>query len=234
MPPLTILDLLKKESQARSCLLKIPEGLRACSNLVSFPAGGIILRKNERIEFVYLLLKGRIKVLNAMPDGNLYSWLTMDPCTFICNLEVLTGSAVNYSRIDAVEDCVLLGMPLENFTEWLHKDIDFLWFVSTDCAGKAYRVSYDMGNGAYKSGFQKVVRYLLKYCGQYPPGEGGCTILEKTRPEIASEIGISVKTVNRSLKQLQQDGHASIRAGKVAIDAPQLAALREIWFRVSS
>lgn len=229
---MTILELLKKDALAREWLLKIPQGLREQSGLVSIPAGETILRKGVPIGHVYLLLKGRIKVLNAMPDGNFYSWLTMDACTFICNLEVLTDSPVNYSQIDAAADCALLQMPLEAFRDWLHKDIDFLWLVSTDCAKKAHRVSYDMGHGAYKSGFEKVVGYLIKYCGQYPPGSRA-TVLEKTRPEMAGEIGVSVKTVNRSLKQLRQDGQISILAGKVCVDRQQMAALAEIWSQAS-
>lgn len=230
---MTILELLKKESLAREWLLKIPGGLRDASSLITFPAGETILRKGEQIAFVYVLLKGQIKVLNAMPDGNSYSWLIMDACTFICNLEALTDSRVNYSQIDASADCVLLQMPVETFCQWLRRDIDFLWLVSTDCAKKAYRVSYDMGHGAYKSGPEKVIAYLIKYFGHYPPENGSCAVLDKTRPEIASEIGVSVKTVNRSLKQLRQEGRVSIRAGKVSVDAAQLKALREIWSQVS-
>lgn len=230
---MTIQELLQKDAQAREWLHKIPDDLRGRSDLVSFPAGGTILRKGERIAWVYLLLKGRIKVLNAMPDGNVFSWLIMDPCTFICNLEVLNGSEVNYSQIDAEADCSLLRMPVEAFCLWLHRDIDFLWLVSADCAKKAHRVSYDMGHGAYKSGFEKVVSYLIKYCGQYPPRGGSAAVLEKTRPQMAGEIGVSVKTVNRSLKQLRQDGRVSVQGGKVSVDEGQLNALREIWSRVS-
>lgn len=229
---MTIGDILKEKSNTQSYLLKIPEALRAASQLVTFQAGETIIRKNEPISYIYVLLKGQIKVLNAMPDGNFYSWLIMDPCTFICNLEALTGSLVNYSQIDAVVECILLRMKLADFTHWLHRDIDFLWLVSTDCAQKAYRVSYDMGHGAYKSGFEKVVGYLIKYCGRHPPMEGE-TVLEKTRQVAASEIGLSVKTVNRSFNRLQQEGHVSIRSGKVTVNRQQLEALRKIWSQVS-
>lgn len=230
---MTILEMLEKEADSKAFLSKIPKELREKAELITVPQGEAIAKKHEKIRYVYVLLKGQIKVVNNMPDGNSFSWLIMEPCTFIANLEMLTESETILSQVDATKECVLMRIDAALFQLFLRRDVDFLWLVSNDCAKKALRISYDISHVAYKSGTEKVIRYLLKEIDQHPPGVGREAVLEKTRAVMATEIGMSVKTVNRSLARLEEEGRISIRSGKVAVSNRQLEQLRGIWVEVS-
>ncbi|MCU6747141.1 helix-turn-helix domain-containing protein [Faecalicatena acetigenes] len=66
--------------------------------------------------------------------------------------------------------------------------------------------------------------YLLR-CYKTEELEGDTVKIRKTRPVIASEIGISIKTLNRSVKQLCREQQISTDKGKITINKRQFQAL---------
>ena len=66
--------------------------------------------------------------------------------------------------------------------------------------------------------------YLIR-CYELDEFEEETVKIRKTRPVIASEIGISIKTLNRSIEQLHKNNQISIERGKITINEKQFQQL---------
>ena len=66
---------------------------------------------------------------------------------------------------------------------------------------------------------------LLKYLVHQAEEQGvrcaGQVVLSKTRRQISEEVGLTEKTINRTLTQFVKDGVLSIQRGKAAFSAGQ-------------
>ena len=145
----------------------------------------------------------------------------------ISDLEVLSGKFINAATAIALEDTVALRVPISDFADELRKTPEFLYYVSTSMARKMFRSSYERGRNLYRVGMYKVAVYLTKYVEITGFQQGRSKIL-KRREEIAKEIGISIRTVNRAICALKEDKVVSIEKGKIIINEKQYAELLDL------
>lgn len=225
-------QLAARSPKVGELLGRLPERLMEVSRLVTARAGQVFLLRGAAVEFGYLLLEGEMYVFNETPDGKASYWLTMHAPTSVSDIEVLSGQETYIANVSAVTDCALLQCPIGTFVDLLHRDIDFLWTISTMLARKNFDLSYGRGHAAFRSSLEKTMLYLLQYCAQYPPTELAPTVVHKTRSVMAGEIILSQKTVDRCLIQLQEEGYLTIVKGKVSISPEQYGALAAAWDRL--
>ena len=76
--------------------------------------------------------------------------------------------------------------------------------------------------------------YLLKYASLNRIEKAGSITLRKTREGIKEELGMTVKTINRTIAKLKEDGLIDTCKGKVTMDLAQYKrAQEEIAYYVS-
>lgn len=97
--------------------------------------------------------------------------------------------------------------------------------VAVSLAQKMYDESNQMGNNIYQLGINKVIIYLIKYYQKTLKDTDNLIIVNRSRQIIASEIGISIKTVNRSVSSLKKMGLIDIENGKIKISEDQYMLL---------
>lgn len=186
--------------------------------------GGILIQKGEKTECAYYIVSGKVYVQSEFLDGNIYQFSYLGKGAIISDIEVLSGTYINAATLIAAEDTLVLKIPLKLFAEELRTNQDFLYHVATTVATKMYRSSYDRGSNLFKRGIYKVVLYLIR-AYEMDEQEAETVKIRKTRPEIASEIGISIKTLNRSLDRLKDEKKISGEKGKILISEEQFKDL---------
>lgn len=172
-------------------------------------------------------MSGKAYVQSEFLDGNIYQFSYLGKGAIISDIEVLSGTYINAATLIAAEDTLVLKIPLKMFAEELKTNLDFLYHVATSVATKLYRSSYDRGTNLFKKGIYKVVLYLIRSY-EMDEQEEETVKIKKTRPEISSEIGISIKTLNRSIEQLREEQKISVERGKITISEEQFQALIEL------
>ena len=123
--------------------------------------------------------------------------------------------------IETVTDCLVASLPAETFDAWLRRDIGLLRAVSRHVAAKLYCSSYNRGERLFYSAKYVLLKYLVRQAEDQGVRTTGQAVVGKTRRQISEEVGLTEKTINRTLSQLVKDGVLSIRRGKAAFSAGQ-------------
>lgn len=191
---------------------------------VQIRKGGILIQKGERAEAAYFITSGKLYVQTEFLNGNIYQFSLLEKGTFVSDIEVLTGTYINAATLVAAEDTTVLKFPLRMFENELKRNIDFLYYVSSGIAVKMYFSSCIRGQNLFKKGIHKVVLYLI-HNYETDEMESDLVKIKKDRGVIASEIGISIKTLNRSIEQLKKERFITIDRGKITVSGEQFQKL---------
>lgn len=219
------LDELMDYGPALQRLLSgMPADIKSKCVVKRFPAGSTVMKKEDVLEYVYLILKGELKVVNEFENGNIYAFASILPLSFVGELEVLSEELEYAVTIEAITECITIQIRSGDFEKWIQCDPAALLTVARGLAKKMYPTSYENGNVLFQPGIRKVQSYIAKYCNQRLKNEGAL-LVEKNRQQIADEVGISVKSVNRSVKKLKEEGFITVRKGKIYVSKNQYSRL---------
>ena len=204
----------------------LPRKLRECAQPMRFLRGQTVMRKGEPTQYAYLLLSGDMAVLNDFQDGTRYSFAHICVGRYLGDLEVLSEKEINAASVIALKESLVLRFPIESFKETLREDILFLRTVAHGMAVGMFRSTSERGYNHYRRGTDRLIRLLIKYYALYCPQSGGTDLtVARTHQDIANEIGVCVKTVDRSVKALRDEGVIRIERGKIHLDEKTYAAL---------
>jgi CRP/FNR family cyclic AMP-dependent transcriptional regulator len=217
--------LVKSEPQLEKLLLNMPEEIRQKVSLKQIGAGETLVKKGEKVQQVYILIQGEVKVANEFSNGRLYTYAHVQAVSFLGELEILAGAADFASTVEAVTACRVLQISAENFTKWLECDHSVLLAITKVLAKKMYPTSRENGTVIFLPGVRKLQAYITKYCSEKEQG-GEAFLLDRKRQQIADELGISVKTVNRCVEKLKEEGFLQVKRGKIYITQEQYAQLQ--------
>ena len=211
-------------AELKALIDSLPDTLRA-RKTIHFKKDKVIFCKGESTTHAYLIVSGEVLVQNPHANGNIYLISLLGAGSFLSDLEILSNRLINSTTLIAGSDCTLLQFSVKNFNKALLSESKFLLLVSRLMAQKMYTESFRVGDSFYKKGLDKFNLYLIDLYNNRP--EAGELVIAKTRQTIASEIGLSVKTVNRCVKTLRESGLIHICHGKIRVSSLNCAALVE-------
>lgn len=213
-------DVMKIAPQMENLLTNMPSDMRTRCVLKKFPAQSRVVKKEDRVEHVYILIKGELKVINEFENGSIYIFSNILPISFIGELEVLSGEPTFALTIEAFTDSAALRIPAADFEKWLESDPHLLLLTARILAKKMYPTSAQNGIVLFRPGISKLQSFIINAYQKNLP-QGGTLLIAKKRQQIADEIGIGIKTIHRSVQKLNQDGLISLRKGKIQITQDQ-------------
>ena len=123
----------------------------------------------------------------------------------------------------------------------ISKDIHFLRLVAHKVAYKLYRSSYNRGARLFYPPHFILLDYILKadaamdiekkheiILAAMDIEKKHEIILPKTRQALYEECGITVKTINRTVKKLKDEGLISLRKGKISMTSEQYRKAQKV------
>ena len=226
-------DLIKKYSELEKLLMVMPKKIKEKCNVKMFPAKSLILTKDINVEFVYIICKGEAKGVNEFGNGNLYVLEKIKPFAFIGELAVLAEEMKASVTIEAVTDCITVQIPREEFCKWLEIDNIVSMTVVRGIAKKYYLFAYNKGIQHFYPSLYMLQLFLTRQV-RTKIEDNDYVLINEKRQQIADEMGMSIKTVNRGIKKLKEDNLITIIKGKIYIDKNQylkMIRILEEWDR---
>lgn len=218
---MTLEELIKRYPDAEPYLRGLPEGIRNRYTIRTFPPGYIIHQKQTRLDYFGIVCSGQHRVINEFENGNVFMIEKNDAVDFIGEVTILAEMEETSVTIETITECVVFMISRKDFEEWIRRDIEFLRLVSKKVAFKLYRSSYNQGAKLfYPPGFL-LMEYLLKYGKEKDIHKYGMVTVKKTRQDIYEELGMTVKTINRTVQKLKDEGLISIQKGKITMTVEQ-------------
>ena len=116
----------------------------------------------------------------------------------------------------------------KDFEDWIAKDIHFLRLVAHKIAYKLYRSSYNRGARLFYPPQFILLDYVLRAAAMEQIEKKGHIVIRKTRQQLYEECGITVKTLNRTIKKLEEDRVISVEKGKITMNLEEYKRAREM------
>lgn len=218
---MTFDEVLEKVPKLKDYLKNMPKELKNKFVVKVHPPGTIIHDQNTELNVFGIVASGEHRVINLFDNGNIFMIEKNEPIDFIGEVTILAGMPKTSVTIETITESIIMYIPRKDFEEWIKKDIHFLTLVSQKVALKLYRSSSNRGAKLFYPPHFLLLDYLLQFAQKEKIQKDQTIIIKKTREELYEEIGVSVKTINRTIPKLKEDGVISIVKGKISMSHEQ-------------
>ena len=202
----------------------MPEDIRSRCTVRIHKAGSIIHQKNMELEHFGIVAMGENRVINEFENGSVYMIEGNRAIDFIGEVTILAGMRHTSVTIEALTDNVVAYISRKDAERWLACDQNILGLAARHTAFKLYRSSYDNGAKLFYPPSYLLLDYLVRFErekgmeSECPPKSLTVTC---TRQMLQEEIGVGVKTLNRAVRQLKEEGFFELLKGKITFNREQ-------------
>ena len=224
---MTLEELIQTYPDVETYFKYMPEELKTRYTIRKFPPGTIIHQKDYLLDYFGIVVSGDHRVINEFENGNIFMIEKNEAIDFIGEVAILAEKATTSVSIETLTECVVFMISRADFEMWISQDIHLLRLVAHKIAYKLYRSSYNRGAKLFYPPTFLFLDYLLKYATNHHIEASGEIVLRKTREGIREELGMTVKTINRTITKLKKDGLIDTRKGKVVMSLEQYKLAQE-------
>jgi len=218
---MTIESLVREVPKLEEYIRYMPERLKHRYTIRVYPPGQIIHQKDSKLEYFGLIVKGENRVINEFQNGNVYMIEKNESIDFVGEVTILAGMEKTSVTIETLTETTVIYFQRKDFEEWIEEDNHFLRLVAGKVAYKLYRSSYNRGARLFYPPQFILLDYVIKYAAAERIEKTGQVVVKKTRQELYEECGITVKTLNRTIKRLEEDGVVTMCKGKMTMTLEQ-------------
>ena len=214
-------DLLKEVPELENYIRYMPEELKHRYTIRVYPPGQVIHQKDFELDYFGLIVKGESRVINEFQNGNIFVIEKNKAIDFVGEVAILAGMRKASVTIETLTETTVLYFHRRDFEDWIAEDIHLLRLITEKIAYKLYRSSYNRGARLFYPPRYILLDYVLKYAASKQIQQKGQAVIRKTRQELCEECGIMIKTLNRSIKKLEEDGIVTVYKGKMTMTEEQ-------------
>lgn len=187
--------------------------------LFQFPIYSHVYVEEDEQHYLYFLVEGQVQCSHYQLNGNLAVFALSNPFSAIGDLEILTSERV-YSNVIATKDTTMLGIARSVVERYGANEPKFLRFLIEELRTKLYKA-----NALQINQLLPVVKRLAIYM-LAQQGENRDSLVLPEKEGLASLMGTTTRHLNRTLRQLVDEGVISASYPKVKIlDRAALQAL---------
>lgn len=211
-----------ENEKVKAFIEKIPVNIKQKCKLEKIEKGKLLVLKGNNIEKIYIHFQGKMQVKNEFENGFVYSFANIKPIAYIGAMEIMANQNTYSSTLQTTTECIILKMPKEDFKNWIKTDHQFTLEVLHFVSKSMYEQSLKTGEVLAYPAICILTNYLINV---FENEDKDVVFLEKTREEIASILGFSVRTINRNLKELKEENLITVNRKGISITKEQFDKL---------
>ena len=184
--------------------------LRGKYEVKSFRKEEIILNAEDRLDSIIILKSGKFKTYSLSENGAKHLMRIYEAGGLLGDVEVFTDSVV-ICFVEAMEDGEMYVIKREHFFKWMEHDFNISLYIVRQLAEKLINTGIKMRSAVSYPLKYQVLLYIWKYVSQY---KNNCI----PKVLIVEELGSNIRSINRILKQLAEEGIIINLSGKIKIE----------------
>lgn len=197
------------------------KGLAALEKLLKlrqFPAESVIVSQADTGDALFVLVRGRVKVVLYGEKGREVILSTFRPGEFFGEMALLDGQPRS-ANVIAIEDSALYVLERTVFARWLAENPRVALNILAEMSRRLRRADAVIGNLALLDVFGRVARVIRELAkNEGTETEDGIVIRQRpTQAEMAAMIGTSRETVSRALSEFQRRGFLDISGKRIFV-----------------
>lgn len=181
--------------------------------------GQEFIKVGEPSSNVFIILRGKARGKELQNAGNIYVFRDFSEGDILGDFEVLGELDKCRVAISAQEDMEVLIIQPERYLKWMQEDIHALFLrVKKIMQTLTYQMSDERALLTLSCKDRLILFITDKYCKK---GNGKKYKFHMTQSEFADCIGVTVRTIQRSIYSLKKDGMITLEAGKICVTPEQ-------------
>jgi CRP/FNR family cyclic AMP-dependent transcriptional regulator len=193
------------------------EQLRALVPLVmrrNAPRGSVIMAEGDRVDSLYIVMSGRLKVMMGEADGKEVILGILGPGEIFGEMGLIDDGPRSASVV-AIEPCELLLVTRHDFKRCLVESYDTAMTVMRVLVRRLRTADRKIGSLAMLDVYGRVARLLLDLSEDVD----GQKVVTKRLPkqDIAKMIGASREMVSMVMKDLEMSGYFEVRGSTIVL-----------------
>lgn len=197
----------KYEDQTEFNYLHLPERIIKQGKKIVFQPKQFIVSRGEFPKYMYFILSGTALGIRNYSDGSEYSYFQIDSNNGnVGLLEVFSRQDSYVATIISTTEVVALRIESTIIYDYVMQDMEMMRRCLTLVASDLYKRSGNDGIYYYLDGLNRVRYYLANYYDSRKEKQGREVVVHAEYQDIANSVGISIRTVGRSIKKLRERG----------------------------
>ncbi len=185
----------------------------------------IFIEENEEVDNVYILVDGIVKAMDYRICGIVYDYMWFYAIKVFGTMEILLKMEKYKTTLKTVTDCVMVVISKSKFEKWLLNDINALQMEIQSMGSYLLEQARKERAFLFLQGIDRIMYLFTQIYEQH--SEGNQCFLHLTRVEISERSGLSVKTINRSIKKMVENGNINKTGNKIMISDKQYYQMKE-------
>ncbi len=187
--------------------------------------GHIFVRENAPVDKVYIVAKGVIKATDYRVFGIAYDFMRFEGIYAMGGMEVIMDLDRYKTTLETVTPCTVIIIPIAKFQKWLETDVQAL---KQEAKAVASYLNKEARQGRAYLFLQGVERLEMILTQRYEAHNvDGIYETSSTRLELAEESGLCVKTINRSVKKLEEENLIGRKGNRMTINREQYLTMKD-------
>lgn len=180
------------------------------AEILEIKKGTVILRENQYIKNIPLVLEGSIKLRKTDENGREIVFYHIAPGES-CILSITSCLNEKESQAEAIveQPARLIGVEAEKVRDWMDRFPGWRKFVISLYYDRMTELMTLVDLITFKSVDQRLFKYLSDRAVN--------NVLEITHQKLAGEIGTAREVISRLLKQMEKDNLITLERGKIII-----------------
>jgi CRP-like cAMP-binding protein len=206
------------------------EAIGRAAPMRTYEAGALLYSPHKRVEALFILKGGRIRIFRLSPDGRALTTAIITPGTIFGEM-VLLGQQMYDNYAEALDEAVVCVMNRADVHRFLLSDPRISARITEILGRRLAAMEQRLSDSVFKSVPQRIAATLCTLGEGAPAGRragvlgGGPPQLALTHEQVAALIGTSRETATKALGEFAEQGLVKLGRGKIILlDRTRLAA----------
>ncbi|NMB14780.1 MAG: Crp/Fnr family transcriptional regulator [Gallicola sp.] len=214
---MNIEELIKLNPDFEFFSSKMTEDVKRNYYIKEYETGEIISHKSSELKYFGIITAGASRVINEFENGNIYMIETNPAIDYIGEVTILAQQKYTSVTIEASKPSTVFYIPRKTAEKWIFENVEILSRLTIRVANKLYRSSLENGMKLFYSSDYILIDYLVKIAAAHKITGIKRYKFPHTRSFMAEEIGMNLKTLNRTITKLKDKDLFFIEKGKIVM-----------------
>lgn len=188
------------------------------------PANTVFIREDSPAKYIYLIADGIVKATDYRVLGIEFDFILFDKVYAMGGMEVLMNMPNYRTTLTTSTECIMIRLPRAPYEKWLLNDLVAL--KSESHLACEYLLEQARLSRAYLflEGADRLAMLLV--CKYEKYAKDGFYESRGKRQNLANEVGMSMKSITRSLKRLIDEGLVTPHKYSISVNHDQYLQLK--------
>lgn len=190
---------------------------------VKFEKGEVIIHPDGKVQHIFLLKKGKVRMYSVSDDGQEVTLHIFKPSSFFPIMLSLSEAYGKY-YFESLERVEAVKAPVDQVMDFIKKDPEVLFDLVTRFATAISGLTLRIESMAFGDAYNRVASLLLYFAQKFGEAREGQTVINipLQHDDIASWVGLRRETVSRQFEKMQSKGILESKDKQIKINLEKL------------